>query len=107
MVYDDAEKLYAEIRQDSKTMIKDAMKTIFSGWLAPENSTGSLLAYNTTFFPRREVMPIALDGSKDLVRQVAQVSADGRTGYALLDAPAGAGLARSIGMFADCMPVSG
>jgi alpha-mannosidase len=107
MVYEDAEKLYSEIHKDGNKMIKDAFKILFHGMLAPENAGGSLVAYNTTFFPRREVTPISLDGSVDLVRQVAQVSPDGKTGYALLDAPEGNGIARPIGMFADCKPVSG
>jgi alpha-mannosidase len=107
MVYEDAEKLYAEVKKDGERMIKDAFKILFHGMLAPANAGGSLVAYNTTFFPRREVAPIALDGSADLVRQVAQVSADGKTGYALLDAPEGNGIARPIGMFADARPVSG
>jgi alpha-mannosidase len=110
MVYEDAEKLYAEIKKDGNALLEGAFKVIFgedSRPLAPGASGGSVVAYNTTFFPRREVVTVPLDGSSDLVRQVAQVSADGRTGYALFDATEGASIARPIGMFADCMPVSG
>jgi hypothetical protein len=51
--------------------------------------------------------PQWLDGSADLVRQVAQVGTDEKTGYALLDASEGNGIAWPIDMFADAWPVSG
>jgi alpha-mannosidase len=107
MVYDDAEKYYAEVKKDGEALLEDAFKVLFphgSRALGTGPSDGTLLAYNSTFLPRREVVRVAAGAA--LAGQLAQTGADG-AGYALLDAPEGATLARPIGMFADCMPVSG
>jgi alpha-mannosidase len=109
MVYDDAEKYYAEVKKDGEALLEDAFKVLFphgSRALGAGPSDGTLLAYNSTFLPRREVVRVAAGAGAALASQLAQTGADG-AGYALLDAPAGAALARPIGMFADCMPVSG
>jgi hypothetical protein len=107
MVYDDAENYYAEVKKDGEALLEDAFKVLFphgSRALGAGPSDGTLLAYNSTFLPRREVVRVAAGAA--LAGQLAQTGADG-AGYALLDAPEGAALARPIGMFADCMPVSG
>ncbi|KAJ7781792.1 glycoside hydrolase family 38 protein [Mycena maculata] len=96
MVYDDAEKLYEEVREDGEKMLDDALDVILGGAqrLGPATAIASLdriVAYNTTFFPRREVVRLPLaGGSAALKAQVAQVSADGTEGYAVVHCAGGA-----------------
>lgn len=90
MVYDDAEKLYAEVRQDAETMLDDALDVILGGAAPAAHATAldQLVAYNTTFFPRREVVRVPTAGG--LRTQVAQLSADGKEGYTVVDCAGGA-----------------
>lgn len=118
MVYEDADRLYAEVAKDGKALLKEAFKILFpsSESLASSNmkymNLDQIIAYNTTFFPRQEIveLPIAKSALKS---QVVQASSDGSVGYALMDFKGGA----SMG-FADAganaknlsqvpMPVSG
>lgn len=113
MVYEDAEKLYAEVRRDGETLLEAAFKTLFPDPSPLTNATytrspGTIIAYNTTFFPRRDVVQVPLSGkSSGLKSQVVQASGDGSVGYALMDCTEGDHTARSSGLFADSMPVSG
>lgn len=106
MVYEDAEKLYTEVRKDGKHMINEAFKALFPS--SPDVSPGQIVAYNTTFFPRRDVVKIPLSGNGSKLRsQVVQASKDGSYGYALMDGSNGGHVARPTGLFADCLPASG
>ncbi|KAI4519924.1 glycoside hydrolase family 38 protein [Schizophyllum commune Loenen D] len=71
MVYDDAEKLYAEVTSDGKHMLEDALSVLLPGSKAAGGGIGgigaaeaefkgrgSLVALNTTPFPRREVIRV-------------------------------------------------
>lgn len=113
MVYDDAEKLYAEVRKDGEDMLEDAFDTLFPrsipiSRMESTKAQGNLVAYNTTFFPRRDVVEVPLTGNAaSLKNKVVQASKDGSTGYALFDCSEGGHLAKPSGLFADCMPVSG
>ncbi|KAJ7113374.1 glycoside hydrolase family 38 protein [Mycena epipterygia] len=93
MVYDDAEKLYAEVRKDGEKMIDDALDVILGDGaqrLAGATALEQVVAYNTTFFPRREVVRLPLAaGASALKAQVAQVSKDGREGYAVVHCAGG------------------
>lgn len=103
MVYDDAEILYAEVAKDGKKLIEDAFNSIFGpktlpiSFSAPLGTTspGEIVAFNSTFFPRLEVVPVPLQGSggSRLRPQVLQSSKDGKIGYALMDCRDGASLA--------------
>ncbi|KAK7679936.1 hypothetical protein QCA50_016882 [Cerrena zonata] len=105
MVYDDAEKLYSEVRKDGKHMINEAFKALFPS--SSDVAAGNIVAYNTTFFPRRDVVKIPLAGNGSRLRnQVVQASKDGSYGYALLDGSNGGHISRPTGLFADCLPVS-
>nr|GAT45299.1 glycoside hydrolase family 38 protein [Mycena chlorophos] len=90
MVYPDAEKYYAEVKEDGQKMIDDALDVILGGIQPALHATSldELVAYNTTFFPRREVVKVPLNGA--LRSQVAQLSADGKEGYAVVNCAAGA-----------------
>ena len=73
MVYEDAEKLYAEIAKDAKQLLEEAFSALFpksvslSSLSSPKTSPvpvipaqGRLFAFNPTFFPRRDVVEIPL-----------------------------------------------
>ncbi|KAJ7643881.1 glycoside hydrolase family 38 protein [Roridomyces roridus] len=97
MVYDDAEKLYKEVRKDGDKMLDDALDVILgdSQRVTPTTRITSLdrvVAYNTTFFPRREVvrLPLAAGISSAAKAQVSQISADGKEGYAVVHCAGGA-----------------
>ncbi|KAG8699593.1 Glycoside hydrolase, 38 vacuolar alpha mannosidase [Ceratobasidium sp. 395] len=116
MVYEDAEKLYSEIAKDGKAILEDAFGTLLAGSTVidvsnPFNavSQGKLVAINTTPFARCEVVQIPLTGSgqKQLRGSAVQIAAGGQSGYVLMDARGGTGLAQPIGLFADVKPVSG
>ncbi|KAG9085146.1 Glycoside hydrolase, 38 vacuolar alpha mannosidase [Ceratobasidium sp. UAMH 11750] len=116
MVYEDAEKLYAEIAKDGKAILEEAFGSLLVGSArvdvgTPLNITcqGKLVAINTTPFARCEVVEIPLTGSghKHVRSSAVQIAAGGQTGYVLMDARGGTGLAQPIGLFADVKPVSG
>jgi hypothetical protein len=134
MVYDDAEVLYAEVKKDGDKLLEDAFKVLFphsvpipaspafaapSTWQPALSFTrdtqkvlaaeGELVAYNTTFLPRRDVvrLPISHLGEPDTLRRRCVQMGKGGEGYALFEAGEGAGVAGVSGMFADCMPASG
>jgi alpha-mannosidase len=96
MVYDDAEKLYAEVRAAGEEMLEDALDVILGGFTQPAAAATALeqlVAYNTTFFPRREVVCVPLPGGANvnsaLRGQVAQLAADGTEGYAVVHCAGG------------------
>ena len=114
MVYDDAEKLYAEVRKDGETLLEEAFKVIFPPSVSltdpafKSKKTGTIVGFNTTFFPRRDIVEVPLTGAAQRLKsQVVQTSKNGTSGFALLDCAAGGGVAYWTGMYADCKPVSG
>ncbi|KAF7327956.1 Glycoside hydrolase family 38 protein [Mycena kentingensis (nom. inval.)] len=92
MAYDDAEQLYSEVRKDGKKMLDDALDVILGGVQLQSarhaQTLDQLVAYNTTFFPRREVISVPVTGA--LRSHVAQLSTDGKEGYAVVDCKGGA-----------------
>jgi alpha-mannosidase len=120
MVYDDAEKLYAEIKKDGEALLEAALKVLY-----PRSSpvdlrlplptalatSGALIGHNTTPFQRRDIIPLPLGGAgAALKNKVVQTSSDGTIGYALMESEqSDEGRVRSAcrGMFADCKPTSG
>jgi len=121
MVYDDAEKLYAEVRKDGKALLEEAFGVIFpdSVPLEPEtqlkliNGSDDLVAFNTTFFPRRDVVkiPLGRGTASALTSKNVQASMDGKFGYTLAECSGGGtpGLLVPVLNNLDiaCMPVSG
>ena len=112
MVYEDAEKLYAQINKDGGELIEEAFEAIF-GFSSSDARTqpvsGNFIGFNTTPFPRRDVVKVPFAGphAAKLKSKVVQTTKDGKQGYALMDCPGGGPLSSSSGMFADCHPVSG
>jgi|SRR5882762_2032037 alpha-mannosidase len=113
MVYDDAEKLYAEVRKDGESLLEEAFEALFQKSLPLSqvksfDVSGSIVGFNTTSFARRDIVKIPLRGSaSQLKSKVVQTSLDGGTGYALMDGSGGGSLAIPSGLYADCMPASG
>ncbi|OBZ74598.1 Alpha-mannosidase [Grifola frondosa] len=112
MVYEDAEKLYAEVRKDGKELLNEAFDALFPSsirWMISHSSQRkpALSWHNTTFFPRRDIVKVPLVGNASSLRsQVVQASKDGTSGFALMDCQAGGGLSFGTGLYADCTPVS-
>lgn len=112
MVYEDAEKLYAQVKKDGLELIDEAFKAIF-GFPSSDARTkpisGNFIGFNTTPFPRRDVVKVPFAGphAAKLRSKLVQTTKDGKEGYALMDCAAGGPLCSSSGMFADCHPVSG
>ena len=112
MVYEDAEKLYAEVKQDGAELIDEAFEAIFgrrSSDARTKPVSGDFIGFNTTPFPRRDVVKVPFAGphAAKLKSKLVQTTKDGKEGYALMDCSAGGPLCSSSGMFADCHPVSG
>jgi alpha-mannosidase len=112
MVYEDAEKLYAQVKKDGSELIEEAFKAIF-GWSGSDARTqpvsGNFTGFNTTPFPRRDVVKVPFAGPHvaKLRTKLVQTTKDGKAGYALMDCSGSGHLSSSRGMFADCHPVSG
>ena len=112
MVYEDAEKLYAEVRKDGETLLEAAFSALFPKSMdinaaAAAKVSGDIIGFNTTFFPRRDVVEIPLTGGSAAKAKLVQASKRGTTGYALLDCSEGGHLCHPVGFFADCMTTSG
>lgn len=100
MVYEDAEILYAEVKRDGEVLIEKAFSVLFphSVPLTPTTRSKSLagscklVAYNTTFYPRWEIIKVPLTkAGSSLKSQILQASDDGREGYAIIHCAKGAG----------------
>ncbi|KAJ4488346.1 glycosyl hydrolases family 38 N-terminal domain-containing protein [Lentinula aciculospora] len=94
MVYEDAEKLYAEVGKDGKALMEEAFQVLFPNSipltpetkLQPNTSLNQIIGYNTTFFDRREIVQFPLVGaSAGLKTAVAQVDQSSKIGYAVMD----------------------
>ena len=118
MVYEDAEKLYAEVAKDGKEMFEEAVAAYLGGLIPLERAissqipmtNGRIAALNTVHANRREVVEIPLSGpsAMRLRTEVVQISKDGSKAYALMDSENNpGGLMFSKGMYADLKPVSG
>lgn len=116
MVYEDAEKLYAEVARDGKALFKEAassylqniipISTILQATSPPPK--GRLVAMNTVHSKRREVVEIPMIGSAamHLKSEVIQLSKDGSKGYALMETDTDAGdILYTKGMYADVKAV--
>lgn len=120
MVYDDAEKLYAEVKKDGEALLEEAFSVLFPNSVPLTPSTRSkalagsskIVAYNTTFFPRWDIIKIPLaKAGTSLKSQILQASDDGREGYAIMHCANGAGAGElkhpSNALHAHLKPVSG
>jgi alpha-mannosidase len=62
MVYEDAEKLYAEVRADTEALTEDALRVIYPDSSRSPLPSGphTLFAHNTTPFARRDIVRVPL-----------------------------------------------
>lgn len=114
MVYEDAEKLYSEVRRDCYIMLEEAFGVLlagtfpaFSGAPSVKNISG-ILAFNTTPFPRQDVIEFPLPGvGSPLSSSVVQTSLDGKFGYAFIDCQEHELIGQPAGIPSNYGPVSG
>lgn len=102
MVYDDAENLYAEVRKVGGELLDEAFNVLFPrsvplsqkmAFKTSSNSGDNVIAFNTTPFPRTDVVVIPPTGSApQLNSKVIQTSRDGKIGYAIMHSPEGGSL---------------
>lgn len=118
MVYEDAEKLYAKVKKNGKELLEEAFAALSHKSLPlsndrptslPYSGHGGLLAVNTTFLPRVDVVKIPIHKSdiSRLKSWIVHLSADKTVGYALMDGSNGFGLAEPRGLLSDCHPPTG
>ncbi|KAF9447763.1 glycoside hydrolase family 38 protein, partial [Macrolepiota fuliginosa MF-IS2] len=119
MVYDDAEKLYAEVSESGESLLDEALSILFpdsvplaaSSKLKYMKGHSKIIGYNTTFLPRWDIIKIPLSTvNSSLKAQVMQASDDGKEGYAVMQTGARSrvGLLRSpsSGLHAQLLPAS-
>ncbi|KAH8829151.1 glycosyl hydrolases family 38 N-terminal domain-containing protein [Flagelloscypha sp. PMI_526] len=74
MVYDDAEILYAEVKKDGEKMIEKALEVLY-----PYASTNDAIGnFNTTFFPRREIISVPASAAASFGVKASQSLAGGK-----------------------------
>jgi alpha-mannosidase len=100
MVYEDAKKLYAEVRTDIETVVDRALAALYPSSLplssaVPASTSGPLtvFAHNTTPFARRDIVRVPL-GERGISSGniLLQKNSDGKEGYVVLEGGAGSGL---------------
>jgi alpha-mannosidase len=100
MVYEDAEKLYAEVLTDTEKLVDRALAVLYPSSLpllsaVPASTSGPLMvfAHNTTAFARRDVVRVPL-GERGISsgNVLLQKTNDGKEGYVVLEGGAGGGL---------------
>jgi alpha-mannosidase len=99
MVYEDAEKLYGEVRTDTEAVVDNALRVLYPGSVplssvttAPPSGPLTVFAHNTTFFPRRDIVRVPLTEGRISSGSVLQMTSDGKEGYVVLEGGAGGGL---------------
>lgn len=109
MVYDDADKLYAEVREVCTGLLEDAFSVLLprSSPLLSSSTSETLVAFNATSFARHDVVKVPLSRNAARMKaQVIQTSADGKHGYALMHSVGNKVASQPVGMFSVCMPAS-
>ena len=120
MVYDDAEVLYAEVKKDGEALLEEAFSVLFPNSVPLTPSTRSksmagsskIVAYNTTFFPRWDIVKIPLAKAGGALKSsVLQASDNGKEGYAIMHCANGGSVGElkhpSNALHAHLKPVSG
>jgi alpha-mannosidase len=121
MVYEDAEKLYAEVRKSGDALLDRAFDVLLgtgnstltpsTGFAAfPSNTT--IVGFNTTFFERFDIVEVPLAGAgAGLKSQILQASRDGKVWYAVIHSESGGSVSSLCtpekGLHNCIMPASG
>lgn len=114
MVYEDANKLYSEVRRDCYAMLDKALGVLlagtfpaFTGSLSAKNVC-AVLAFNPTPFPRQDVIEFPYPGDGSLLStSIVQTSLDGKSGYALINCQEHELVGQPTEIPTHCGPVSG
>jgi alpha-mannosidase len=94
MVYEDAERLYAEVRTDTEALMDNTMRVLYPGSLSLSSvASAATSTHNTTSFSRREIVRVPLTSGGISSGDVLQTTSDGEEGYIVLEGGAGGGLA--------------
>jgi hypothetical protein len=115
MVYEDAELLYAEVQRDGKRILDEAFSVLIPGSVpfSPETPMAArieqIVAFNTTFFSRTDVIKIPLGGKTQALKaNIIHTSRDGTVGYALFNCQNGGSLGTALSASGHLpLPVSG
>jgi len=121
MVYEDAEKLYTEVRKDCEDMLEEAFDVIFPSELLSTterrdslNDGAAVVAFNTTFFPRRDIISLPGHGAPKLNfasmmtnDTIIQMETDSATRYVVVDCATGGDVGLPSCLPADCARASG
>jgi alpha-mannosidase len=97
MVYEDAEKLYAEVHTDTDVLVEKALRVLYPGSLPLSSASTSeiltVFAHNTTPFARRDVVRVPLgEGGISSQNVLLQKTSDGKEAYVVLESGVGGGL---------------
>jgi len=123
MVYDDAEKLYAEVKLSGESLIEEALSILFPdsfpfcSMANPkmkylEGSHDKIIGYNTTFLPRWDVIMIPIDRVNSALKaHILQASDDGKEGYGVMQTPDGSQVGQlrnpDCSLYTHLQPASG
>ena len=123
MVYDDAEKLYAEVKLSGESLIEEALSILFPDSLPfcsmanpkmkyLEGSYDKIIGYNTTFLPRWDVIMIPIDRVNSALKaHILQANDDGKEGYGVMQTPAGSQVGQlrnpDCSLYTHLQPASG
>ncbi|SGY50301.1 BQ5605_C001g00869 [Microbotryum silenes-dioicae] len=80
LIYEDAEKIYAETAEKGGALLEEALRVLLPGSVRADdvNAEGDeLVAVNTTNFARRDLVKIPLAGARALADAAIQLSHDG------------------------------
>jgi alpha-mannosidase len=99
MVYEDAEKLYTEVRKSGDALLDQAFDVLLgtgNSTLTPSTkftafpSNTTIVGFNTTFFERFDIVEVPLAGAgAGLKSQILQTSRDGKVGYVVMHSEGG------------------
>ncbi|KAF9025150.1 glycoside hydrolase family 38 protein [Hymenopellis radicata] len=91
MAYDDASRLYAEVAKSGKALLEEAFSVLFPGSLSVASSEfngaplKNIVAVNTTFLPRREIVKVPTSGLQVTKNEIIQTSTDGKEAYVIME----------------------
>jgi alpha-mannosidase len=103
------------VHKDSEALLEDAFHTLFPNTVPLNAFTVNKLTrasmnfgVNTTFFPRRDVVAVSLEGpAKTLGGSVVQTSKDSNVGYAALGCAQGGNISSVSELGPNASTVSG
>ena len=108
MVYEDAEKYYANVAKKGRQLIHEALDALFD--LPPTSASqgkGTVLAFNPTMFPRLDIIKVPLATTSFAQDAIVQAAEDGTHEYLLMQSEHGSGCSIPRGLLSECRSASG